>query len=43
MSAITQAMPYLFAGIALYSLTICLFRQELLDQLNAIRVRSRRR
>jgi hypothetical protein len=42
MTVITHAMPYLFAGIALHALVACLFRGELLDQLNAVRVRSRR-
>jgi hypothetical protein len=42
MTIMTQAMPYLLAGIVLYALTARLFRQELLDQLKAIRVGSRR-
>jgi len=36
----THAMPYLLAGIALYALGAYLFRQELFDELKAIRVRS---
>ena len=42
MTVMAHATPYLLAGIALYALTACLFHQELLDQLNAIRVRLRR-
>lgn len=41
MTVITHAMPYLLAGIALYDLTVSQFRRELLEQLNAVRVRSR--
>ena len=42
MTVMIHAMPYLLAGIALYALTGSLFYQELLGQLMAIRVRSRR-
>jgi hypothetical protein len=42
MTVVIQAMPYLLAGIALYACTAFLFCQELLGQLKAIRVRSRR-
>jgi len=42
LTVITHALPYLLAGIALYGLTVSLFRRDLLDQLNVIRVRSRR-
>jgi len=42
MTIMIHAMPYLSAGIALYALTASLFCQELLGQLKALRVRSRR-
>ena len=42
MTVMIRAMPYLLAGIALYALTASLFYQELLGQLKALRVRSRR-
>jgi hypothetical protein len=42
MTILIHAVPYLLAGIALYALTVSLFYQELLGQLKAIRVRSRR-
>jgi hypothetical protein len=41
MKIITHAVPYLLASIALYSLTLSLFRRELFAQLNAIRVGPR--
>ena len=43
MTIVTHATPYLLGGMTLYALTAYLFRQELIDQLNAIRVRSHRK
>jgi hypothetical protein len=42
MTIMIRAMPCLSAGIALYALTASLFYQDLVGQLKALRVRSRR-
>lgn len=42
MTALTLAMPYLLAGIAIYAFAAYLFRRELLGQIKPVHVRSRR-
>jgi ABC-type maltose transport system permease subunit len=39
---ILAMIPFCIAAIALYALTISLFRKELLDQLNALRSSTKR-